>query len=201
MKKILFTLSLFIGTSAAFAQNYKLDNMTKEELKVTCEGLINVTNDLLIQLQETDSCKYAHEKYLFCEAVNGGEQVSVKSPWSFIDFKVLSAEGDRAEQTVTVELLLTNSALNQQINIERFSSRAIDAIGNSSVLNTINEGSGNYVETLYTDVPIKVKLTFVGVMPGTELFSHIGFSMSTRNDSGGALEKGKVEIRNVLVQW
>lgn len=202
MKKILFTLTLLMGANGAFAQNSELEDMTKEELKETCQSFIKLTTDLITELQDIDSCHYTHEKYLFCEAINNDTTWTVKSPWDFLDIKVLSAIGDRKTQSVTIELLLSNSTLNQKIYVDAFGSEAVDAIGKASPLQTINVGSGRHFGTVYTDVPIRVKLIFSGVMPGTEKFNLASFKMSSIDESSrNTPVKQQVEIRNIPLVW
>lgn len=202
MKKILFTISLLLGINSGFSQKLDLESMTKEEIGLAVQFLFETIEDQYQQLKEIDSCNYNHEKYLFNEAINNDSTWTVKSPWEFLDIKVLSALGDRKSQSVTIELLLTNSALNQKVYIDAFGSEAIDAIGNACPLQTIMVGSGKHFGTVYTNVPVRVKLIFSGIMPGTDKFNLIGFKMSSIDgNSRNTPVKQQVEIRNVHIQW
>lgn len=190
MRKILFILTAIAGVNGAFAQD------------ITTEELLNVISEQEQELKAMDSCHYKHEKYLFCEAINNDTTWTVKAPWEFLDIKVLSAVGDRKGQSVILELLFTNTSLNQKVYIDAFGSEAIDAIGNACPLQTINVGSGKHFGTVYTDTPVRVKLIFTGVTPGTEKFNLVGFKMSSINEnSRNTPVKQQIEIRNIPVVW
>lgn len=197
MKQITLILTLMVALISN-AQNKDLATLTKEQLK---QRVIELQNEL----NSIDSCNYNHEKYLFCEAINNDTTWSVKSPWDFMEFKVLSAIGDRTSQSVTIELLLTNSSLNQNIYIDAFGATAIDNIGrNGSLLrNGVNVQNGQNFRIIHTDVPTRINLTITSVMPGAEKFNLVSFKMSSRNenDSSYGTEKLLVEIRNIPIEW
>jgi len=203
MKKIILSLITITLFSAVNAQNTSmLDTMSRENIKLLTRSLVVDIHTLENQIKSIDSCHYNHEKYLFSEALNNDTICSIKSPWDFMDFNFLSAEGDRDRQTVTVTLLLTNTGLHQKLYLDYYRCEAIDAIGNSYLNEKIKVSSGNHTGTAYTNTPIRIELIFKGVMPGTEKFNLIPLHMSSTDASSrGASQKELVEIRNVKIDW
>lgn len=193
MKKILLTLIIIICANGAFAQEF-----SKEQLE-------KIVDDLLTEIISMDSCHYSEEKIRFCEAINNDTTWSVDDPWEFIDIKVLGAIGDRKEQNVTVELLLTNTGFNQNFYIDVRSIEGVDAIGNSSYTNLsgLNVGRSDSSGKLYANVPLKVEITLRGIMPGTEKFNVLAFMMGTSNaqDNNYSPKTEQVEIRNIPIVW
>jgi hypothetical protein len=207
MKKIIFTIFLISSFSAVKAQSTSyFDTLTNQEKKMAFDYLVELYHKLEKTIKQTDSCHYNHEKYLFCEAINNDTLTTIASPWKFIEFTVISTLGDRVNQSVTLTLLLKNTALNQKIFIESFGSVAIDAIGNSTPLNRngINVLQNSNFGTLFTNTPQKIELTFNGIMPGTEKFNLVGFKMSSIDVNAGSLDspvKKQVEIRDIKIEW
>ncbi len=205
MKKIIFTLCLISGVSSLNAQNREmLDTLSKSEIKMMFDYFSSEIISLKKTIQSIDSCHYNHEKYLFSEAINADTNSIVKSPWEFLKFNVLSAHGDRTNQSVTVTLLVQNSGLNQKIYIDPFEGTAIDPIGNSApyAKKGVNLSQGFHSGTIFTNVPQKIELTFVGVLPGTDKFNLVAFKMSSTDvNSSNAPVKKQVEIQNIEIEW
>ena len=203
MKKIILTLCLISSFSAVKAQELDMiDTMSRDGIKRLTSSLAQEIFMLREQIKSIDSCHYNHEKYKFSEAINNDTNTVIKSPWDFMKFNMLSAEGNRDEQTVTVTLLLTNSGLHQKLYLDSYNCEAIDALGNSSVNQKVKVGSGNHTGTAYTNMPVRIQLIFKGVMPGTEKFNFIALHMSSTDaNARGAADKKRIEISNVQINW
>lgn len=192
MKKTLTILAVYIVSTAGIAQNNEV-----QQFKDTI-------NLLRTQLKTMDSCSFNHEKYVFSEAINNSTDVSFNNPWNFLDFKLISARGDRAGQSVTLELLVTNSSLNQKVYIQEFGAKAIDNLGKSGEVanRSVSIGSEGHNGVLHTNVPVRISITFNSIMPGTEKFNLVSFRMSSVNDSSRTSGKlNNLEIRNIPIEW
>lgn len=205
MKKIIYTLCLISSFSIVNAQNQEmLDTLSKSEIKMMFDHLAHEIIALRKTVQSIDSCHYNHEKYLFSEAIIADTNTIVKSPWDFLKFNVLSAHGDRTNQSVTVTLLVQNSGLNQKVYIDPFEGTAIDPIGNIApyAKKGVNLSQGFHSGTIFTNVPQKIELTFVGVLPGTDKFNLVAFKMSSTDvSSSNSPIKRQVEIQNIEIEW
>ena len=204
MKNIIFTLCFIISLSSVTAQNQEmLDTLSRSEIKMMIDHLAREVISLRKTILSNDSCYYSHEKYMFCESINADTISTIVSPWSFMNFKLLSAVGDRKKQIVTITLILTNTDLHQKLYIDGYGSEAIDPIGHSSGLEKIQVGSGSHIGTAYTNVPIRIHLTFKGVFLGTDKFNFVALKMSAQNANStqGITDKNLLEISNVPIKW
>lgn len=202
MRKFILGVVIFSSSIQGNAQNNKVDTLTKEELKYEYFNLLNDNKQLKSTIKAIDSCNYNHEKYLFCESININTATKVNTTLKNLDFKLLSADGDRNAQSVTITFLVTNKGLNQKVYIDRFGATAIDGIGNGGLISEISVGSETHFGTIYTNVPVRIKLTFNSIMPGTEIFKMVAFKMSSVDvNSQASAIKEQVELRNVLINW
>lgn len=203
MKKLLFLSVILASSFHANSQEINVETMSKDELATMAQTYY----DLSIELNSViDSISYAHEKHAFCEAINNDTTWQVQSPWDFLDIKVVSCKGDRETQTVAVELLITNSNVNQHVYLQSNESVAIDNTGRTGRIKSFSDisiNSGRQNGTIYTDVPVRVKLSFSQFIPGTEKFNLIAFQMSSGDTKGEsyAAQRRTVEIKNVAIEW
>lgn len=202
MRKFILGVVLFGSSIHGNAQNNKVDTLTKEELNYEYFSLLNDNKQLKKTINAIDSCNYNHEKFLFCESINISSATTVNSSLKNLDFKLLSAVGDRNTQSVTITFLVANKGLNQKVYIDRFGATAIDVIGNGGSISEISVGSETHFGTLYTNASVRVKLTFNSIMPGMEMFNMVAFKMSSVDENSRVSPvKEQVEVRNVPIIW
>jgi hypothetical protein len=192
LKKAITFSSLLLLSSAVFSQT--VDQLKKENQKLKSEAESNklVINDLKAKVD-------------FCNAIEKNKDVSVKSFTDFYSVKVLKCKGNRGEQAVTVELLISHDRTNQHFSISG-KVYAYDALGNTyelkeSILGVTNVTWGNY-GTIPTSTPVKLLLKFSNILPGLSELTKIDIPVFTQNlDGAGNRVTGNIEIRNLKIDW
>ncbi|MFA4851720.1 MAG: hypothetical protein WC868_05760 [Bacteroidales bacterium] len=107
-----------------------------------------------------------------------------------VEYKLVKCEGNKKTQTVTLEFLIINKQAN--LNFLLNNSIIIDLNGNS-----FNSGYDNINTTIYTDVPLKGKQTFSGILSDVlyiKLFKFDTFSMQTEKHNN-------IEFRDIKISW
>ncbi len=115
---------------------------------------------------------------------------------SKIDFNLVSCKGNIKEQTVTVQLILTNHAANQEFQFS--SATAVDIEGNEFKYNKIKLGSEGSRNKIYTDVPIKTLITFSMVLPSVKLMKLIAVEYYDDERPGRSIG---FEYKDIPVEW
>jgi len=199
MKLLLIVISTSL-CSISFTQSV-FKNMTKTQVESIAITAILEIKKLEAEIKSIDSCKYAQEKIIYCEAMNYDTITIVKSPWDFYSFKVLSCEGNRVQQTVKLIIVVEQSSLNQKATVHLIGCRAIDRIGVvCPIKRDIFTSAG--IDVVYTNIPVQMTLTIEGVMPGTDIFSLVAINMKTQSvTQKGNAELETVELRNIPIKW
>lgn len=152
---------------------------------------------------------FLNEKIALCDYLNKPKEYDIKSFSAAFNVEVLSCKGDRGQQTVTVEFLISHSLPHQElcINIGTEDAKAADELGNSF---QAKEGNIATKSTTYgytctkvpTDVPTKSYIIFRNIMPSTDIIKFLTIRYGFRNaDGGGQYSMGNLEIRNLKIQW
>lgn len=186
MKKTILLLSLSAFSIAGTAQT-SVETLKKDLAKSKSE------NQTL-----KDENNFLKEKLNLCTALSSDTVIEIKSFSPIYTIQVASCKGDRNSQTVTIELLITQNSLNKKLSIHTFDSRATDALGNQLKFNDPNSYS---YYTVYTDTPLRVKLTVKNVMPGTDMFSLIALRMASDEMDKNPMNFQLTEIKNLKITW
>lgn len=125
-----------------------------------------------------------------------------------IEFNLLSVEGSKASQTVTIKFYVFTRRANQNFTLGGITTRssATDDDGNQYGLKAITLGNSESDYSLYKELPTEVKLkgslTFQSILPAVNKLSFITFEiLSTNFDGGGNAVDGSVEVRNADIIW
>lgn len=186
MKKTILILCLsafsFIGIAQTSVESLKKDLSTSKS-----------ENQKL-----KDENKFLTEKLNLCTTLSTDTVTEIKSFSPIFTIQVASCIGDRNSQTVSIELIISQNSLNKKFTIHNFDSRATDALGNQLRFNDPNSYS---YYTVYTDTPLRVRLTVKNVMPGTDMFSLIAIRMASDEMDKNPMNFQLTEIRNLKITW
>lgn len=111
-----------------------------------------------------------------------------------IDFNLIKCSGNKKDQTVDLTMTLLNHDVNRDFQFLELS--ALDAEGNEYKSERINIGANGVRNKLYTDSPIKTKVQFLKVMPGTAFLRTVVVRYIGENSSGKDFE-----FKSVAVTW
>ena len=126
-----------------------------------------------------------------------------------VEFNLLSVEGDKLNQTLTVNFYLFTRKTNQSIQLLLKGStdtKATDLEGNqfavkAGALGDLQEDS-YLTSKLSTEVKLKGFVKYSNVLPSTKQMSLISIYMSSKNfDSGQNEAKGTIDIKNADIIW
>ena len=139
--------------------------------------------------------------------------MSLKQFSNDINVKILSIEGNKSQQTVTINFVLKTELPHQQVrclwygcNSNRGEGKAYDSDGIEYNVKSVS--LGNNTDTfsagnkLPTSVPLKGSITFANVLPKVGVLSFVTLFMTSKNYDGEQnCQSGNVEIRNARVDW
>lgn len=160
--------------------------------------------------QTTDQILQEGKKNSSSDSSQVSKNTTVKSFNPIFEFKLLGCTGNTREQTVTIEVLISQKTLpNLELLLWTGSKKpvAYDESGNGYDYKEAFFPQGKdraiiYVMPLFTDVPIKGKIVFRNVLPATERFRFVTGSIEFKNADGqGNDGHGMFEIRNLTIDW
>jgi hypothetical protein len=162
--------------------------------------------------QSIASSSLTASSHTITESTPTQDRMMVKPFSNTVDIRILSIEGNKSQQTVTVNFVLKTELPHQHIGLIQnvcgtySDGKAYD--GDGSEYNKGQVALGNNISQVYVDnklptsVPLKGSITFSNVLPRVSAFSFVTFYMSSRNFDGGAnCQGGNVEIRNAPIMW
>ncbi|MET4075264.1 hypothetical protein [Hymenobacter sp. UYCo722] len=119
-----------------------------------------------------------------------------------INFKLVSAVGNKTNQTVAVTILVTNKGPNfdnYNTQVSEFINDKGETFSCESAVFGKNESRRGLTlfATLYTDVPLKTVYFFKGVLPSVTKIKLLPLPYFDR--FGG--QAGKVEFRDITIKW
>lgn len=124
-------------------------------------------------------------------AASLGKQMADK-----VEFSLVKCEGNSKTQTVTVELLLTNTGATRPLQFAQVS--AVDTGGDEYKTFDIYVGSNALRNDLPTGVPVKARFLIPKVLPSTKSFARLACPVYTLNEPG---RETVVEFRTVPITW
>ena len=117
-----------------------------------------------------------------------------------IDFRLVSAVGDKRNQTVTVTISFTNEAANKA-NFRNNVRSCTSTDGDEFILKSGMMGTGGGFITLFTGAPLKGTFIFGGILPRVTVIKLMAFPYRYTNQANSSEEGGQVEFRNIAVIW
>ena len=189
MKKCLLFLALLAATSFGYAQT-SVETLKKDLAKSKTE------NQKL-----KDENNFLNEKLNLCNTLANDTVTQISSFSGMYNIQVASCKGDRVSQSVAIDLIITQSSLNQKFTIHYYESSATDGLGNQvSITDDYNNRNYGFY-TVFTETPLRIKLIVKNVMPGTDMFSLIALKMATDNMDKNPVNFQLTEIRNLKITW
>lgn len=140
----------------------------------------------------------------------------VKSFSPNFEVKLLSVTGNKVEQTVTLEFLISHKLVHQSVcfienNYDAFDHvsngiRAYDFEGNEYPVKNASIGKDNgfyysVCNKIPTGVPMKASVTFKQILPSVKGLSFVSIMTSFKAYDGGLSEYKNLEISNVNINW
>ena len=189
MKNSTLLLSLLLSATATINAQHNKPVSTKTTTEVNqCDAL----------KKENDSLKKAlglNEPILFYTSND-------------VEYKLTKVIGDKKNQTVTVELLVTNKIENRDFEM-------LNVMGNSIKIITVNgdvlfssEGLVPGVRpyssttTLHTDTPLKLMFSFGPLLPTNEYIKLFYFNYKLRNFRDSRKDNTEeIEFKNLKINW
>ncbi len=113
-----------------------------------------------------------------------------------IDFALVKAQGNAKNQTVTVTLMLTNAAANEDIQF--INVKAVDEQGEGYQTYNIHIGAQESRNTLTTGVPMKTTFVIPKVLPSVKLFRVLKCPLYNADAMPGDTN---IEFRDVAITW
>ena len=123
-----------------------------------------------------------------------------KQTIDFTEIKLLKAIGDSKNQTVTIELLLTNKKANKWVRLNN--PKVIDLEGNTylgyeMLSGGFKIGTLSNNETINTNVPVKAIAVFKKILPEVKIMNALEFEYSSEDHS----DIINVQFNSIKINW
>ena len=146
----------------------------------------------------------------YCDALSRPKNYELKSISNSFDIQILSCKGDRNNQTIRIDFVISHRLIHQKVCIagSEENGKAYDEIGNeyklkeSQIGNATSELFGGKCTKVPTDIPLKGYFIYRNVLPGTDLLKLAFIKFKYSDFDGGYNENnGELEIKNIKVIW
>jgi hypothetical protein len=140
------------------------------------------------------------------------DEMNVKSFNSNFNVKVLSVIGNKDEQTVKINFLISHKLPHQLVDLRANPSgfsggqgKLYDFNGNiydaKTVAIGVNESGNSVSDKIPTNVPVKASITFKQILPDVKEFSFMTLGVYYGAFDGFSREEDDLEINNLKVDW
>lgn len=141
------------------------------------------------------------------------ENGTIKSFSPKFEVKLLSVIGNKVEQTVTLEFLISHKLVHQKVCFINddyptiiSGIKAYDFEGNEYFVKNMSVGKNN--DTFFaacnkipTEIPMKASVTFKQILPSVKGLSFVSIATSFRAYDDGNLEYKNLEVSNISINW
>lgn len=166
-------------------------------------------NDALKSREIISNSKEYNDKFLENTTADiNSDKTIIKSFDSEFKLQLVSCVGNKNDQTVTVNLLVSHKLPHQKISFGTTTgdnNLVYDFSGNSYPLKSVIFGSSNQLAVhggkLPTNVPVNISLTYKQILPEIKELSFLTSNFSFGAFDGYRLEKGVLEISNLKIDW
>jgi hypothetical protein len=175
-----------------------------------CDTYIKENNKLKATVKTlTQEKDFLNQKLELFSVLNSAKEYTVKPFSDDVELQIISCKGDKTQQTVKLEIILSHNLPHQEmcVNIGEKDASAVDELGNTyqakeGVIGLKSTTYGYTCTTIPTDVPTKSYVTFRNILPGTDKLKFVTVRYGYRNADGGMEWKtGFLEIRNIAIKW
>ena len=240
--KDIVTISNYIDKGAE-AGKKALVNATKEELSKLTRPIIKTFKEEMVdgKVVKYAILRYTDKKEIVIamdDALRMGEVVSqtagfqtavdkmkapdtntnqengtIKSFSPKFEVKLLSVIGNKVEQTVTLEFLISHKLVHQKVCFINddyptiiSGIKAYDFEGNEYFVKNMSVGKNNdtffaVCNKIPTEVPMKASVTFKQILPSVKGLSFVSIATSFRAYDDGKLEYKNLEVSNISINW
>lgn len=240
--KDIVTISNYIDKGAE-AGKKALVNATKEELSKLTRPIIKTFKEEMVdgKVVKYAILRYTDKKEIVIamdDALRMGEVVSqtagfqtavdkmkapdtntnqengtIKSFSPKFEVKLLSVTGNKVEQTVTLEFLISHKLVHQKVCFINddyptiiSGIKAYDFEGNEYFVKNMSVGKNNdtffaVCNKIPTEVPMKASVTFKQILPSVKGLSFVSIATSFRAYDDGKLEYKNLEVSNISINW
>ena len=153
------------------------------------------------------------DKMKTSETNTNQENGTIKSFSPKFEVKLLSVIGNKVEQTVTLEFLISHKLVHQKVCFINddyptiiSGIKAYDFEGNEYFVKNMSVGKNN--DTFFaacnkipTEVPMKASVTFKQILPSVKGLSFVSIATSFRAYDDGNLEYKNLEVSNISINW
>ena len=142
------------------------------------------------------------------------ENGTIKSFSPKFEVKLLSVIGNKVEQTVTLEFLISHKLVHQNVCFVNYEYvqidngiKAYDFEGNEYLIKSMSIGkingdrNGSACNKIPTEVPMKASVTFKQILPSVKGLSFVSIATSFRAYDDGNLEYKNLEVSNISINW
>ncbi|WP_297972267.1 hypothetical protein [uncultured Capnocytophaga sp.] len=153
------------------------------------------------------------DKMKTSETNTNQENGTIKSFSPKFEVKLLSVIGNKVEQTVTLEFLISHKLVHQKVCFINddyptiiSGIKAYDFEGNEYFVKNMSVGKNK--DTFFaacnkipTEVPMKASVTFKQILPSVKGLSFVSIATSFRAYDDGNLEYKNLEVSNISINW
>lgn len=175
----------------------------------TTEVYLAIPLNIALNLGEVKS---KNPNYISSVAVKTSkDDTYIKSFSPDFNIKLLSVIGNKNNQTVEIEMLITHKIVHQKVcfNYGENNAKLYDFEGNEYLAKGVELGAitrpigfGSYIcNKIPTNVPVKGKIIFKQVLSDKSKMSFLTIKVGFRADDGGSYEYGAIELSNLDVEW
>ena len=198
------------GTVDGKTVKYAIIKFTdKKEIAIVIDQALNVGE----VVSQSDGFQTVADR-INTENNTNQENGIVKSISPNFEVKLLSVTGNKVEQTVTLEFLISHKLVHQSVCFVNYefvkydnAIKAYDFEGNEYLVKNISVGKENSspygaaCNKVPTGVPMKASVTFKQILPSVKGLSFVSIMTSFRAYDGGLSEYKNLEISNVNINW
>ena len=133
---------------------------------------------------------------------------NIKSFSNDFNVKLLSVNGDKNNQTVKIEFLISHKLVHQKLcfNFGKNDAKMYDFEGNeylakSASIGAINKTYGYACNKAPTNVPLKATIIYKQILSDKDKMSFATIKVGYKANDGGRYEYGALELNNIKIDW
>jgi hypothetical protein len=217
MYRIIIICLVLLPVTFAFSQNQEVEKLKKENSKLEKQNSTlksensTLKNENLVLQNEKSALKqdtaYLIKKNTFCTQILSYKDFKIEHTFNNYNIQLISCKGDRAKQSMTIEILMTNNNVNHYVNYSDYKKLfAIDILGNKYSNISIGDSDKKWIQygekTIFpTNVPIKVNITIGNVLPSLEVFKIINIGLFYKTEGSANAVNCEIVFRDIKINW
>jgi len=133
---------------------------------------------------------------------------NIKSFSNDFNVKLLSVNGDKNNQTVKIEFLISHKLVHQKLcfNFGKNDAKMYDFEGNeylakSASIGAINKTYGYACNKSPSNIPVKATIVYKQILPNKNKISFATIKVGYKANDGGSYQYGALELNNIKIDW